>query len=191
MLKGTRCETAKCAMEKKNRQAPPGMHAWRRSKGSGYGVRLREKQKVKRYYGLLDRQFMLYFRKAERSAEKTGTALLSLLERRLDNVVCKLGFALSRKAARSMVIHGHVYVNGKRLDRPGYLVEQGDRVSIKPVDRSRKVARQNLEILGGTPPQPWLQLNAEMLEGMVVSLPTRDDVQIPVEEQLIVEMCSR
>ncbi len=190
-LKGTRCESHKCPMERQERANPPGMHAWRRSKGSGYGVRLREKQKVKRYYGLLERQFMLYFRRAERSAEKTGTALLSLLERRLDNVVCKLGFAPSRKAARSMVVHGHVYVNGKRLDRPGYLLKQGDKVAIKPADRSRNTARLNLQMRGGAQPQPWLQLDAERLEGVVAALPSRDDVQIPVEEQLIVEMCSR
>lgn len=191
MLKGARCESAKCPMEKQGRSNPPGMHAWRRGKGSGYGVRLREKQKVKRYYGLLERQFMLCYRKAERGTENTGTALLSLLERRLDNVVCKLGFGHSRKAARSLIVHGHIYVNGKRLDRPGYLIRQGDRVSVKPADRSRNLVRQNIQSLGGVTPQPWLQLSAEQLEATVVSLPTRDDVQIPVEEQLIVEMCSR
>jgi len=191
MLKGARCESAKCAMERQSRQNPPGMHAWRRGKGSGYAVRLREKQKVKRYYGLMEKQFMLYFRRAERSAENTGTALLSLLERRLDNVVCKLGFAASRRAARSMIIHGHIYLNGKRLDRPGYLVYQGDKVSIKPADRSRSMAKLWLEANGSQPPQPWLQLDSERLEATVLSLPTRDDVQIPVEEQLIVEVCSR
>jgi small subunit ribosomal protein S4 len=191
MLKGARCESAKCPMEKQGRSNPPGMHAWRRGKGSAYGVRLREKQKVKRYYGLLEQQFMLCFRKAERGTENTGTALLSLLERRLDNVVCKLGFAQSRKAARSLIVHGHIYVNGRRLDRPGYLVQQGDRIGVKPADRSRNLVRQNVQSLGGVTPQPWLQLNAEQLEATVVSLPGRDDVQIPVEEQLIVEMCSR
>ncbi len=191
MLKGPRCQSAKCPVESKDaRSNPPGMHAWRRGKGSGYGIRLREKQKVKRYYGLLERQFMLYFRKAERMAEKTGAALLTLLERRLDNTVHKLGLAPSRKAARSMIIAGHIYVNGKRLDRPGYLVEQGDRVGVKPSDRSRNLARMNLQLQSGQP-QAWLQFNPDQLEGTVVSLPTREDVQLTVEEQLIVEICSR
>lgn len=191
MLKGTRCESAKCPMERQWRQNPPGMHAWRRGRTSGYAVRLREKQKVKRYYGILERQFMLYFRRAERSAGNTGTALLSLLERRLDNVVCKLGFSPSRRSARAMVVHGHVYVNGRRLDRPGYLVRQGDRISVKPSDRSRQTAKMWVEAMSGRTAQPWLQFDAERLEATVASLPTRDDVQIPVEEQLIVEMCSR
>lgn len=191
MLKGSRCETAKCAMERQNRQNPPGMHAWRRSKGSGYAIRLREKQKVKRYYGLLERQFMLTFRRAERSTENTGTALLSLLERRLDNTVCKLGFAPSRRAARAMIVAGHIYVNGKRLDRPSYLVCQGDRVSVKPTDRSRGMAKLWLDARGEGNVQDWLKLDAERFEGTVLALPTRDHVQFPVEEHLIVEVCSR
>ena len=191
MLKGPRCETAKCPMEKQWRSNPPGMHAWRRAKSSGYGIRLREKQKVKRYYGVFEKSFMVYFRKAERSKENTGSALLRLLERRLDNVVCKAGFAPSRKAARSMVGDSHVYVNGRRVDRPGFLVDQGDRVSIKPSPRSQKLARANLELSEYRTPQPWLQVDAAKLEVMVAALPSRDDVQIPVEELLIVEMCSR
>jgi small subunit ribosomal protein S4 len=191
MLKGIRCETAKCPMEKQWRSNPPGMHAWRRSKGSGYALRLREKQKVKRFYGLLERQFMLYFRQAERSKENTGTALLQLLERRLDNAVCKIGFAPSRKAARVMIGQGHIHVNGRRVDRPGFLVSPGDRVSIKPADRSRALAKRHLDLVGDRPPQPWLQRDLDKLEATVTTLPSRDDVQIPVEEQLIVEMCSR
>jgi small subunit ribosomal protein S4 len=191
MLKGTRCETAKCAMERQNRQNPPGMHAWRRGKGSGYAVRLREKQKVKRYYGLLERQFILMFRRAERSPDNTGTALLSLLERRLDNVVCKLGFAPSRRAARSMIVDGHISLNGKRLDRPGYLVCQGDRVSVKSSDRSRGMAKLWLEVRGEGQVQDWLKLDTERYEGTVLALPSRDHVLFPVEEQLIVEACSR
>jgi small subunit ribosomal protein S4 len=192
MLKGARCESAKCAMERQGRESKaPGMHAWRRGKGSGYAVRLREKQKVKRYYGLLERQFMLTFRKAERSTENTGNALLSLLERRLDNVVCKLGFAPSRRAARLMIVHGHVYVNGRRLDRPSYLVCQGDRVGVKQVDRSKALAKLWVEARGSQSPHPWLQFDEEKLEGTVITLPTRDDVQIPVEAHLIVEICSR
>lgn len=190
MLKGARCETAKCAMERQWRARPPGMHSWRRRKTGNYGVRLREKQKVKRYYGVLEGQFMIYFRTAERMKGNTGEALLSLLERRLDNVVWKLGFGPSHRAARLAIAHGHVYVNGRRLNRPGYLVQKGDRIGVKPSERSRKFVRQILGE-GGPAVQPWLQLDAENLEGVVAALPTREDVQIPVEEQLIIEMCSR
>ncbi len=190
MLKGARCESAKCAMERQWRNSPPGMHAWRRRKTGDYAIRLREKQKVKRYYGVLERQFMLYFRMAERGKGNTGEALLSLLERRLDNVVWKLGFAASHKAARLAVGHGHIYVNGRRVNRPSYLVKKGDRVTVKPSERSQKFVRG---ILGeGAPPlQAWLQLDLQRLEGEIMALPTREDVQIPVEEQLIIEMCSR
>jgi len=191
MLKGPRCETAKCPMEKQWRSNPPGMHAWRRGKSSGYSIRLREKQKVKRYYGILERGFRLYFRQAERSKENTGTALLRLLECRLDNVVCKAGLAPSRKAARAMIGHGHIHVNGRRVDRPAFSVSQGDRVTVKGSDRSRKLAKSHLELAGSLQPQSWLQVDADKMEVTVVAMPSRDDVQIPVEEQLIVEMCSR
>ncbi len=191
MLKGIRCETAKCAMERQGRSNPPGMHSWRRGKATPYAVRLREKQKVKRYYGLLERQFIRYFRQAERLHQNTGVALLCLLERRLDNVVYKAGLAPSRRAARQLIGHGHVYVNGRRLDRPSYRVQQGDKVASKSTDRSQKLVRLFLEGDGVRTVQPWLQVTPERLEAVVVALPTRDDVQIPVEEQLIVELCSR
>ncbi|UCD28042.1 MAG: 30S ribosomal protein S4 [Planctomycetota bacterium] len=191
MIKGPRCETAKCPMEKQWRSNPPGMHAWRRGKGSGYALRLREKQKVKRYYGLFERQFMIYFRHAERARENTGTAFLKLLERRLDNVIYKAGLASSRKGGRVMVGHGHIYVNGRRVDRPGYLVNQGDQISVKPSERSKKLAKSYMEFSQDKAQQPWLQVDASKLEVTVAALPSRDDVQIPVEEQLIVEMCSR
>ncbi len=190
MLKGARCETAKCAMERQWRNQPPGMHTWRRRKLSNYGVRLREKQKVKRYYGVFERQFMLYFHKAERMKGNTGEALLGLLERRLDNVVWKLGFCPSHRSARVAIAHGHMYVNGRRLNRPGYLVKKSDRISVKPSERSQKFVRAALGD-GGPPLQQWLQLDAQRLEGVVAGMPTREDVQIPVEEQLIIEMCSR
>jgi small subunit ribosomal protein S4 len=190
MLKGARCETAKCALEKQWRNSPPGMHAWRRRKVGDYGVRLREKQKVKRYYGVWERQFLNYFRAAERTKTNTGEALLTLLERRLDNVVWKLGFAPSHKASRAAVVHGHIQVNGRRVSSPSYSVCQGDRVSVKPSERSQKFIR--LALGDGPPPvQQWLQLDAQKLEGSVAAMPTREDVQIPVEEQLIIEMCSR
>ena len=190
MLKGARCETAKCAMEKQWRNRPPGMHTWRRRKTGDYGVRLREKQKVKRYYGVFERQFMIYFRMAERARGNTGDVLLSLLERRLDNVVWKLGFGASHRAARQLVVHGHICVNGRRVNRPSFLVRKDDRLTVKASDRSRKFVR-TLVGDGGVTLQPWLQLDAPNLEGSVVALPTREDVQIPVEEQLIIEMCSR
>jgi len=191
MLKGARCETAKCCMERQWRSGPPGMHAWRRRRKTGdYGIRLREKQKVKRYYGVLERQFMIYFRMAERARGNTGDALLSLLERRLDNVVWKLGFAASHRASRQVVAHGHIYVNGRRVNRPSYLVHKGDVITVKASDRSQKFVKAVVGD-GGMTLQPWLQLEASKLEGTVLALPTREDVQIPVEEQLIIEMCSR
>lgn len=190
MLKGARCESAKCAMERQWKSSPPGMHVWRRRKSGEYGVRLREKQKVKRYYGVLERQFMLYFRMAERSKGNTGDTLLSLLERRLDNVVWKLGMAPSHKAARLTVAHGHIYVNGRRVNRPSFLVRKGDRITVKPAERSLNMVRASLGE-GAPPVQQWLQFDSQKLEAEIMNIPTREDVQIPVEEQLIIEMCSR
>jgi small subunit ribosomal protein S4 len=190
MLKGARCETAKCAMERQWRNQPPGMHAWRRRKATDYGIRLREKQKVKRYYGVLERQFRIYFAMAERAKVNTGEALLSLLERRLDNTIYKLGFAPSHRSARQIVSHGHIYVNGRRVNRPSFLVSQGDRITIKPAERSQNMIKQVLGD-GGPPVQSWLQLEADKLEATVVGTPSREDVMIPVEENLIIEFCSR
>ena len=191
MLKGARCETAKCPMERQWRNSPPGMHSWRRGRTSEYGVRLREKQKVKRYYGVYEKQFMKYFRMAERQKGNTGAALLSLLERRIDNVIYKLGFAPSRAAARQTISHGHVYVNGRRMNVPSYLVRVGDKLSIKPADRSQKLIRDSLEELGEPHVQNWLQLDMVKLGAEIIAVPTREDVTIPVEEQLIVELCSQ
>ena len=191
MAKGARCETAKCAMERQWRAQPPGMHKWGRRKTGGYGVRLREKQKVKRYYGVLERQFLIYFQMAERARVNTGEALLGLLERRLDNVVYKLGFAASHRAARQVVSHGHIYVNGRRVNRPSFLVRVQDRIAVKPSSqRSEQLLRTSLG--DGPPPvQEWLQLDTQKLEGLVVALPAREHVQIPVEEHMIIEFCSR
>ncbi|MFH0981398.1 MAG: 30S ribosomal protein S4 [Planctomycetota bacterium] len=191
MLKGVRCETAKCAMERSWRNSPPGMHTWRRRKASTYGIRLREKQKVKRYYSVMEKQFMRYFRMAERSRGNTGAELLAILERRLDNVVCKLGFAPSRRAARITVSHGHLQVNGRRVDRPGYLVKAGDKITVRPSERSQKLIRMAVGDGGGPAVQSWLSLDAAKLEGVVNACPTPEDVQIPVQTQYIVEMCSR
>ncbi|OHB60464.1 MAG: 30S ribosomal protein S4 [Planctomycetes bacterium RBG_13_50_24] len=191
MLKGIRCETAKCPVEKKQRNLGPGMHGWRRGRASEYAVRLREKQKVKRYYGLLERQFMRYFHEAERLKGNTGETLLQLLERRLDNVVYKLNFASSRKAARQLISHGHIYLNGRKVDISDYTTKIGDKVSIKGSERSTKKVKQQLESNPSFTTQSWLQLDREKPEATIVALPSRDDVQIPVEEQLVVEFCSR
>jgi len=191
MLKGSRCETAKCAIEKRERSMAPGMHGWRRGRRSDYGVRLREKQKVKRYYGLMEKQFMSYYRKAARGTGNTGEILLQLLECRLDNVVYKLNFASSRKEARQLITHGHIYLNGRRVDVPDITVRIGDKITLKNSDKSRKIVKQQLESNTNFTVQGWLQLDAAKPAATVVSLPTRDDVQLAVEEQLVVEFCSR
>lgn len=190
-LKGVKCETAKCQIERRQRSLAPGMHGWRRSRASEYAVRLREKQKVKRYYGVLERQFMRYFHKAERIKGNTGETLLQLLERRLDNVVYKLNFAPSRKAARQLIAHGHIYVNGRKVDVGNYAVKVGDKITVKDSTRSVKRIKQQLESNPNFATQGWLQLDPEKPEAAIVALPTRDDVQITVEEQLVVEFCSR
>ena len=191
MLKGTRCETAKCPVEKKQRSLAPGMHGWRRGRLREYGVRLREKQKVKRFYGIMERQFMRYFHQAERLKGNTGETLLQLLERRLDNVVYKLNFAPSRKSARQLITHGHICVNGRKLDLPDYSIEVGDKIVLKGAEKSVKKVKQQLDTNPNFTAQAWLQLERTKPEATIVSLPTRDDVQIPVEEQLVVEYCSR
>ncbi|MBN2136971.1 MAG: 30S ribosomal protein S4 [Sedimentisphaerales bacterium] len=191
MLKGARCETAKCPVEKKQRNLAPGMHGWRRGRNSEYAVRLREKQKVKRYYGLFERQFMRYFHKAERIKGNTGETLLQLLERRLDNVVYKLNYAASRKAARQLIAHGHIYINGRKVNVSDYTIKIGDKITVKGAPKSLKRIKEQLDTNPNFTTQAWLQLVRERPEATVVALPTRDDVQIPVEEQLVVEFCSR
>jgi small subunit ribosomal protein S4 len=191
MLKGIRCETAKCPVEKKQRNLSPGMHGWRRGRASEYGVRLREKQKVKRYYGLLERQFMRYFHEAERMKGNTGEILLQLLERRLDNVLYKLNFAPSRKAARQLITHGHIYVKGRKVNIGDYTIKVGDKITVKGSEKSKKKIKGQLESNPNFTTQSWLQVDSEKPEATIVALPTRDDIQIPVQEQLIVEFCSR
>ncbi len=191
MLKGSRCETAKCPIEKQERLTAPGQHGWRRSRGSDYGIRIREKQKLKRFYGLLDRQFMRYYRQAARKPGNTGKILLELLERRLDNVVYKLNFAPSRKEARQLITHGHIYLNGRRVDVPDITVKIGDKITVKNSERSRKLVKKQLETNPNYSAQGWLQLNAEKPEATIVSMPTREDIQLVVDEQLVVEFCSR
>ncbi len=188
-LKGTRCDTPKCAIER--RQSPPGMHQSRRGKLTDYGQHLREKQKVKHYYGVLERQFRRYFDRASQSKGNTGNALLILLERRLDNIVHRLGFGLSRAQARQIIRHGHITVNGKRLDIPSYEVRLGDVIRVKNRAQSLDTVRRVLsESHRGVP--DFLTLSESQIpEGVVSRLPVADDVSIPVQTQLIVELCSR
>ena len=189
-LEGIRCDTAKCPIERQGHNNPPGMHGWRRGRGSSYGVRLREKQKVKRYYGVLEKQFRIYFAHAAKQKQNTGSALLSFLERRLDNVVFKSGFAVSRRAARQLVNHGHIYVNARKVDIPSYLVKSADKITVKPAEKSAKQVAEQVQFNKGRPLPAWLSLDEAAPQITVLAMPTRDDVQIPVEEHLIVELCS-
>jgi len=188
-LKGPRCDTPKCAFER--RESPPGMHGIRRGKMTDYALHLREKQKVKVYYGVLERQFRRYFQMASRSKKNTGEALLSLLERRLDNVVYRLGFAVSRRQARQLIRHGHITVNGRKVDIPSYLTREGDR--IRPKDRPKSIERVQAALQESNRPVPDFLVRSEqpVPEGQVVRLPELADVSIPVQPQLIIEFCSR
>jgi small subunit ribosomal protein S4 len=188
-LKGTRCDTPKCGIER--RDSPPGQQQSRRGKLTDYGVHLREKQKVKHYYGVLERQFRRYFEKAEHSKGNTGDVLMSLLERRLDNIVHRLGFGLSRAAARQLISHGHVTVNGKRVNVPSYLVRTGDVIRVKNRSKSLDLAKAHLAENPRQTPDFLSVTNTEIPEGIVGRLPGADDVSIPVQTQLIVELCSR
>jgi small subunit ribosomal protein S4 len=190
-LKGMKCETAKCQIERRQRNLAPGMHGWRRGRLSEYGVRLREKQKIKRYYGVYEQQFMRFFHKAARLPGNTGENLLQLLERRLDNVIYKVNFAASRKAARLLIAHGHIRVNGRKVDVSDYVINIGDKIGVKDAEKSLKRVKQQLESNPNFATQGWLQLDRDRPAATVVALPARTDVQIPVEEHLVVEFCSR
>lgn len=187
-LKGNRCDTPKCAIER--RDAVPGMHM-RRGKLTDYGVHLREKQKVKHYYGVLERQFRTYFAEAERSKGNTGDSLMSLLERRLDNVVHRLGFGHSRAQARQLIRHGHITVNGRRLDIPSYLVKMNDVIRVKNRKKSLHAVQSNLSEHQRQVPDFLSRLDGSIPEGRVSRLPESFDVSIPVQTQLIVELCSK
>ncbi|MEQ8211764.1 MAG: 30S ribosomal protein S4 [Lacipirellulaceae bacterium] len=188
-LKGTRCDTPKCAIER--REQPPGQQNYRRGKQTDYGIHLREKQKVKHYYGVLERQFRKYFTQAERAKGNTGDVLMSLLERRLDNVVHRLGFGLSRSQARQMINHGHVTVNGVRTDVASFQVRVGDIIRVKNRAKSLDLARGHIEE-GGVDVPDFLSVTTEGVpEGIIGRLPAAEDVSIPIETQLIVELCSR
>ncbi len=189
-LKGERCYTDKCAIERRN--YAPGQHGQgRRRKVSEYAVQLREKQRLKRMYGLLERQFRKYFEMAERSRDVTGPALLVLLERRLDNMVYRLGMAGSRAEARQLILHRHFLVNGGRVNIPSYLTKAGDEITVAEKSRKKEVFRRSLELgqRRGTP--AWLQLDPDNFVGKVVKLPEREELTIPVNERLIVELYSK
>jgi len=190
-LKGVRCETAKCAMEKQWRSKPPGMHFWQRRRPSEYGLRLREKQKLRWYYGVLERQFRRFFAEAQRTKGSTGERLLILMESRLDNVVYRLGFATGRRAARQLVQHGHVVLNGKITDIPSLKVKAGDLIEIRDRKSSRSLAQAWIAEEEGRVVPQWLSADPANFRGEVKSLPTRDDVSFQLNEQLIVEFCSR
>ena len=188
-LKGERCDSPKCAVNRRNQ--PPGERRWRRPKVSEYGLQLREKQKVKRFYGVFERQFRRYFAEAERQKGNTGENLLVILERRLDNVVCLLGMAASRAMARQMITHGHIEVNGRRVTIPSHLVKPGDVIAPKQNERTAKLVARALEATKGRAVPAWLEVNPEPLQGRVLRLPAREDVSIDVREQLVVELCSK
>lgn len=188
-LKGDRCYGDKCSFER--RSYPPGQHGQRRSKLSDYGVQLREKQKVKRMYGLLEKQFRSYFERAERMKGVTGANLLVLLERRLDNIAYRLGFATSRNQARQLVRHSHVMVNGRKVNIPSYLVKVGDVVTIREKSRKSPILLESLETVARRGVPGWLELEKENFTGMVKAFPAREDLTMPISEQLIVELYSK
>ncbi len=188
-LKGTKCLTEKCPFER--RGYAPGQHGKARPKLSNYGLQLREKQKVKRLYGVLEGQFRRYFHIAERAKGVTGAKLLELLERRLDNVVFRLGFATNRTQGRQVVGHGHILVNKKKVNVPSYTVKVGETISVKAKESSIKIIKTNREITKDRAVPSWLELNKEDLEAKVLRLPEREDVGFPIQEQLIVELYSK
>src|ERR687891_1959163 len=189
-LKGERCYTEKCAIEKRN--FPPGQHGkTRKAKLVGYGVQLREKQKVKRIYGVLEDQFRRYFESAERQRGITGETLLQLLERRLDNVIYRLGLATSRPQARQLVRHGHFLVNGKKVDVPSYSLKSGDTVVVRESSRQNPTILHAQEEVKGRGIPEWLSFDQNTITGRINSMPTREQINLPVQEQLIVELYSK
>lgn len=192
-LKGDKCYTEKCPFE--GRAFPPGQHgreaSFRKRTSSNYLIQLREKQKVRRLYGILERQFRRYFREAQRRSGLTGENLLVLLETRLDNVVYRLGFADSRAQARQLVEHGHFTVNGRKTDIPSFAVRLGDIISVRPESRRISYFKDRRELMGKRNVPVWLALDEEQQAGRILALPTRQEIDVPVQEQLIVEFYSR
>ena len=188
-LKGQRCFADKCALAR--RDYPPGVHAQKRTKVTEDGVRLREKQKLKRIYGVQEKQFKLYFKEAERLKGNTGENLLLLLERRLDNVVLASGFALSRNHARQLINHGHFRVNGRRVDIASFQVRPGDEVVPGTKENTRKIVAEAVEVNKSQPVPSWIEASHDTLTSKVTGVPTREDVPHPIQEQLIIELCSK
>ena len=188
-LKGSRCYTDKCSIARRN--YAPGQHGQRRKKMSEYGTQLREKQKTKAYYGVQEKQFRKYFEMASVTKGVTGERLLQILESRLDNVVYRLGFGVSRAQARQLVNHGHFEVNGKKVDIPSYLVKPGDVVAVREIRKDNKTIKENVENNSSRPIPAWLEKDNEKLSGKVLKLASREDIDIPVQEHLIVELYSK
>lgn len=188
-LKGTRCYTEKCTFER--RKYPPGQHGHNKGKLSDYGLQLREKQKVKRIYGIMERQFKNYFEKATKMKGVTGENLLKLLERRLDNVIYRMGFAINRRQARQMVRHGFFMINGKKVNIPSYLVRPGDIIDITQAGRELEAIKENLALAEQRGLPVWIEINIEEMKGKFVRLPEKEEIQLPVQEQLIVEFYSK
>ena len=188
-LKGDRCYTDKCSVGR--RAYPPGQHGQGRAKASEYGTQLREKQKAKRYYGILENQFRGYFEMARKQKGKTGENLLSILETRLDNTVYRLGFAMSRAEARQLVSHGHFCVNGRKVDIPSFLVKPGMIITMKESSRNLEKFKSSIEANSFRQPPKWLDYDASALVAKVTAVPVREDIDLPIEEQLIVELYSK
>ncbi len=188
-LKGDRCYTEKCALER--RKYPPGQHGQARGKLSDYGIQLREKQKIRKTYGLLERQFRRYFHVAERSKGITGEVLLQLLESRLDNIVYSMGFASNRRQARQLISHGHFLVNGRKVNIPSYVVKGGDLVEVKESSRDIPEIIDSLSKVEHRVIPKWIEVDSANFRGKVLHIPSRDEIQLPVQEQLIVELYSK
>ena len=188
-LKGDRCYSDKCAVERRN--YPPGQHGQGRSKFSDYGLQLREKQKIRRMYGLVEKQFKTYFKEADRQKGVTGSNFLVLLERRLDNTVYRLGFASSRNQARQLVRHNHFLVNGKKVNIPSYLLRPGDKVAVREGSRQITGINDAMEAMPRRGLPPWLEMDKANYEGIFRALPTREEMNLPVQEQLVVEFYSK
>ncbi len=188
-LKGDRCYTEKCAIDR--RKYPPGQHGQAYRKLSDYGIQLREKQKVRKIYGLLERKFRLYFLDAERKKGITGEVLLQFLESRLDNIVYRMGFAPNRRKARQFVTHGHFLVNGKMVSLPSYEVKAGDFVEVKESSRDIPEIMDSLSKAEHRGIPPWVEVDSANMRGKVVHIPSREEIQLPVQEQLVVELYSK
>jgi small subunit ribosomal protein S4 len=189
-LKGSRCFSEKCAIDKRN--FPPGQHGQARAKKIvGYGLQLREKQKAKRIYFTLETQFRAYYEKASNKTGVTGELLLQQLERRLDNVAYRIGYAISRRQARQIVRHGHVSVNGKKVNIPSFQVKIGDVIEIREKSKKLEILASSQQFASGLGQVPWIAIDREALTGKIVALPRREDIQLPVNEQLIVELYSK